>query len=75
MSTALKTSARRAKSMRKRLSPRGKSRFSPAKGRAYGDMFLYTGVPEAEREEVATHVAEEILVHLKDEIKSPQEVA
>lgn len=41
----------------------------------YGDVFLYTEVPEAEREEVATQVAEKILVQLKDEIRSPQKVA
>ncbi len=37
----------------------------------YGDVFLYTDVPEAEREEVAAQVADKILAQLKDEIRSP----
>ena len=41
----------------------------------YGDVFLYTDVPEAEREEVAGQVADKILVKLKDEIRSPELVA
>jgi uncharacterized metal-binding protein len=41
----------------------------------YGDIFLYTDVPEAEREEVAGQVADKILAQLKDEIRSPQKVA
>ena len=43
--------------------------------RKYGDVFLYTDVPEAEREEVAGQVADRILAQLKDEIRSPQIVA
>ena len=43
--------------------------------RKYGDVFLYTDVPEAEREEVAGHVADKILAQLKDEIRSPKMVA
>jgi len=41
----------------------------------YGDVFLYTDVPEAEREEVAAQVADKILAQLKDEIRSPEKVA
>jgi len=41
----------------------------------YGDVFLYTDVPEAEREEVAGQVAEKILARLRDEIGSPEIVA
>ncbi len=41
----------------------------------YGDVFLYTDVPEAEREEVAGQVADKILAQLKDEIRSPEIVA
>ena len=41
----------------------------------YGDVFLYTDVPEAEREEVAGQVADKILAQLKDEIRSPETVA
>ena len=41
----------------------------------YGDVFLYTDVPEAEREEVAGHVADKILAQLKDETRSPEMVA
>ncbi len=41
----------------------------------YGDVFLYTDVPEVEREEVAGHVADQILAQLKDEIRSPEKVA
>ncbi len=41
----------------------------------YGDVFLYTDVPEAEREVVAGQVADKILVQLKDEIRSPDIVA
>jgi len=41
----------------------------------YGDVFLYTDVPEAEREEVAGHVADKISAQLKDEIRSPKMVA
>ena len=37
--------------------------------RKYGDVFLYTDVPEAEREEVAGQVADKILAQLKDEIR------
>ncbi len=40
--------------------------------RKYGDVFLYTDVPEAEREEVAAQVADKILAQLKDEIRSPE---
>ncbi len=40
----------------------------------YGEIFLYTDVPEAEREEVAGHVADKILAQLKDEIRSPEKV-
>ncbi len=40
--------------------------------RKYGDVFLYTDVPEAEREEVAGQVADRILAQLKDEIRSPE---
>ncbi len=36
----------------------------------YGDVFLYTDVPEAEREEVAGQVADKILARLTDEIRS-----
>ncbi len=43
--------------------------------RKYGDVFLYTDVPEAEREEVAGQVADKILAQLKDEIRSPETVA
>ncbi len=43
--------------------------------RKYGDVFLYTDVPEAEREEVAGHVADKISAQLKDEIRSPKMVA
>ena len=43
--------------------------------RKYGDVFLYTDVPEAEREEVARQVADNILAQLKDEIRSPEIVA
>ncbi len=43
--------------------------------RKYGDVFLYTDVPEAEREEVARQVADKILAQLKDEIRSPKIVA
>jgi uncharacterized metal-binding protein len=39
--------------------------------RKYGDVFLYTDVPEAEREEVAGQVADKILAQLKDEIRYP----
>ena len=39
--------------------------------RKYGDVFLYTDVPEAEREEVARQVADKILAQLKDEIRPP----
>ncbi len=38
----------------------------------YGDVFLYTDVPEAEREEVAGQVADNILAQLKTEITSPE---
>ncbi len=38
----------------------------------YGDVFLYTDVPEAERTEVAGQVAAKILARLKDEIRSPE---
>ncbi len=41
----------------------------------YGDVFLYTDVPEAEREEVAGQVADRILAQLKDEIRSAEIVA
>jgi uncharacterized metal-binding protein len=41
----------------------------------YGDVFLYTDVPEAEREDVAGQVADRILAQLKDEIRSPEIVA
>ncbi len=41
----------------------------------YGDVFLYTDVPEADREEVAGQVADKILAQLKDEIRSPEKVA
>ncbi len=41
----------------------------------YGDVFLYTDVPEAERVEVAGQVADKILAQLKDEIRSPELVA
>ncbi len=41
----------------------------------YGDVFLYTDVPEAEREEVAEQVADNILAQLKTEITSPEFVA
>lgn len=41
----------------------------------YGDVFLYTDVPEAEREEVAGQVADKILARLKDEIGSTEKVA
>ncbi len=41
----------------------------------YGDVFLYTDVPEAEREEVAGQVADKILTRLKDEIRSPEMAA
>ena len=41
----------------------------------YGDVFLYTDVQEAEREEVAGQVADKILAQLKDEIRSPELVA
>ncbi len=41
----------------------------------YGDVFLYTDVPEAEREEVARQVSDNILAQLKDEIRSPEIVA
>lgn len=34
----------------------------------YGDVFLYTDVPEAERTEIAGQVADKILAQLKDEI-------
>ena len=40
--------------------------------RKYGDVFLYTDVPEAERIEVAEQVADKILAQLKDEIRSPE---
>ncbi len=43
--------------------------------RKYGDVFLYTDVPEAEREVVAGQVADKILAQLKDEIKPPEKVA
>jgi hypothetical protein len=43
--------------------------------RKYGDVFLYTDIPEAEREEVAGQVADKILARLKDEIRSPEMVA
>ncbi len=43
--------------------------------RKYGDVFLYTDVPEAERTEVARQVADKILVQLKGEIGSPGVVA
>ncbi len=43
--------------------------------RKYGDVFLYTDVPEAERTEVAGQVAEKILAQLKAEIRSPEIVA
>ncbi|MEE9170067.1 MAG: hypothetical protein V3U73_09890, partial [bacterium] len=33
----------------------------------YGDVFLYTDVPEAERTEVAQEVADKILTKLKEE--------
>ena len=35
--------------------------------RKYGDVFLYTDVPEAERTEVAGQVAEGILTKLRSE--------
>ena len=35
--------------------------------RKFGDVFLYTDVPEAERIEVAREVADEILTMLKEE--------
>ncbi len=35
--------------------------------RKYGDVFLYTDVPEAEREEVAGQVADKILTRLREE--------
>ncbi len=41
----------------------------------YGDVFLYTDVPEADRTEVAGQVAVKILAQLKDEIRSPGIVA
>ena len=41
----------------------------------YGDVFLYTDVPEDERTEVAGQVADKILAQLKDEIRSPEIVA
>ena len=43
--------------------------------RKYGDIFLYTDVPEAERTEVARQVADKILARLKGEISSPKTVA
>jgi uncharacterized metal-binding protein len=43
--------------------------------RKYGDVFLYTDVPEAEREDVAGRVADKILAQLKEEIRSPEKVA
>ena len=43
--------------------------------RQYGDVFLYTDVPEAERTEVARQVADKILAQLKGEIRSPETVA
>ncbi len=41
----------------------------------YGDVFLYTNVPEAERREVAGQVADKILAQLNDEITSLKIVA
>ncbi len=41
----------------------------------YGDVFLYTDVPEAERTEVARQVADKILAQLKGETGSPEMVA
>ncbi len=35
--------------------------------RKYGDVFLYTDVPEAEREEVAGQVADKLLTRLREE--------
>jgi hypothetical protein len=35
--------------------------------RKFGDVFLYTDVPEAERTEVAQQVADKILTMLKEE--------
>ena len=35
--------------------------------RKYGDVFLYTDVPEAEREEVAGQVADKILTKLRSQ--------
>ncbi len=43
--------------------------------RKYGDVFLYTDVPEAERTEVAGQVADKILAQLKDQVRSPEMVA
>ncbi len=43
--------------------------------RKYGDVFLYTKVPETERQEVAGQVAEKILSQQKGEIKPPEKVA
>ena len=43
--------------------------------RKYGDVFLYTDVPEAERTEVAGQVADKILAQFKNEIRSPEIVA
>ncbi len=40
----------------------------------YGDVFLYTDVPEAERVEVAEQVAGKILARLKGELGSPEMV-
>ncbi len=41
----------------------------------YGEVFLYTDVPEAEREQVAGQVAGKILAQLKDQIRTPEIVA
>ena len=41
----------------------------------YGDVFLYTDVPEADREEVAGQVANKVLAQLKDEIRPPEKAA
>ncbi len=41
----------------------------------YGDVFLYTDVPEAEREEVAEQVAGKIMAQLKVQIRPPEVVA
>ena len=52
-------SAHSLKSLEKQLHKREKY-FQPLH-KKYGDVFLYTDVPEAEREEVAGQVADKIL--------------